>query len=75
MLSLALGAFFTSTSTPPNPFGIRPFGGLIYFVMGITLYSFLLNYMYLGTLLYSLLLIPLTVILYIQARRSLSRTQ
>jgi hypothetical protein len=75
MLSLSLGALFASTSTPPNPFGIRPLGGAIYFLLGIALYSFLLNYMYLGTLLYSLFLIPLTVILYIQARKSLSRVQ
>jgi hypothetical protein len=75
MLALALGTFFASTSNPPNAFGIKPVGGIIYFLLAITLYSFLLNYMYLGTLLYSLFLIPLTVFLYIQARKSLSRPQ
>jgi hypothetical protein len=75
MLSLALGTFFASTSTPPNAFGIRPLGGVIYFLLAITLYSFLLNYMYLGTLLYSLFLIPFTVFLYFLARKSLSRPQ
>jgi hypothetical protein len=75
MLALALGTFFPSTSTPQNLFGIRPLGGVIYFLLAITLYSFLLNYMYLGTLLYSLFLIPLTVFLYFLARKSLSRPQ
>ena len=75
MLSLALGTFFASTSNPPNAFGIRPLGGVIYLLLAITLYSFLLNYMVLGTLLYSLFLIPSTVFLYFLARKSLSRPQ
>jgi hypothetical protein len=75
MLALALGTFFASTSTPPNVFGIRPLGGMIYFLLAIVLYSFLLNYMYPGTLLYSLFLIPLTAFLYIQARKAISRPQ
>jgi hypothetical protein len=75
MLALALGTFFASASIPPNAFGIRPLGGVIYFLLTIIMYSFLLNHMVLGAALYSLFLFPFTVFLYFQARTSLSRSQ
>jgi hypothetical protein len=73
MLALALGTIFACTSVPPNAFGIRPYGAAIYFVLTIIMYSFLLNRMVLGAALYSLFLVPLTLLLHLYARRLFSR--
>jgi len=71
MLAIALGTFFPSTTIPPNPIGIRSWGLAIYVLLSIVLYSFLLNYMYLGAALYSFFLAPLTIVLFFRARRHL----
>ena len=71
MLAIALDTFHPSVTIPPNPIGIRPFGMVIYVLLSIVLYSFLLNYLYLGTALYSLFLVPLTLVLFFRARRRL----
>lgn len=71
MLALALGTFFPARTVSINPIGMNKWGIILYALLAIVLYSFLLNYMFLDILIYSLFLIPLTLLLYLGARRYL----
>jgi hypothetical protein len=70
-LAIALGTFCPSLTNPPNPIGIRPWGLGVYVLLSVVLYSFLLNYMYAGTAVYTVFLVPLTILLFFRARRHL----
>jgi hypothetical protein len=71
MLAIALGTFFPARTISINPIGMNKWGIILYASLAIVLYSFLLNYMFLGILIYSVFLIPLTLLLYLGARRYL----
>jgi hypothetical protein len=71
MLAIALGTFFPARTVSINPIGMNKWGITLYASLAIVLYSFLLNYMFLDILIYSLFLIPLTLLLHLGARRYL----
>jgi hypothetical protein len=71
MLALALGAFFPSDDFGTNPVGMNKWGIILYLLLAVPLYSFLLNYMVLGILVYSLFLTSSTLLLFFGARRRL----
>lgn len=71
MLAIALGTFFPSRPGTLNPIGMGKPGMILYFGLSVILFSLLLNYMFLGVLIYSAFLAPLTLVLYLGARRYL----
>ncbi len=71
MLVISLGTFFPHISPVPHPFGIKLKGIVLYGLLALPLYSFLLNRMYVGTAVYSAALVPLTLLLYCRAKRSI----
>jgi hypothetical protein len=71
MLAIALGTFFPARTASMNPIGMNKWGIIFYILLAIILYSFLLNYMFLDILIYSLFFLPLTLLLYMGARRYL----
>ena len=71
MLAIALGTFFRSRQGTLNPIGMGKLGLILYFGLSIVLFSLLLNYMFLGMLIYSAFLASLTLVLYLGARRYL----
>lgn len=72
MLAIALGALFPVSSAGANPIGMNKWGIVIYMMLAVPLYSFLLNYMIAGILIFSVFLIAATLLLYFGARRYLS---
>jgi hypothetical protein len=71
MLAIALGTFFPSRPGTLNPIGMGKPGMILYFGLSVILFSLLLNYMFLGVLIYSAFLAPLTLVLYLGARHHL----
>jgi len=71
MLAIASGAFFPSRPGTLNPIGMGKPGIILYFGLSVILFSLLLNYLFLGVLIYSAFLVPLTLVLYLGARRYL----
>jgi hypothetical protein len=70
-LALALGTYFPDLSPGPSVLGMRLKGLLLYSLMAVILYSFLLNRMYMATVLYGVFLILVISPLYLGARRRL----